>query len=712
MLTVGSVIGGRLRIERMLGAGGMGVVAAATHLELQQQVAVKVLHDRWADNPVIVERFIREARAVAKLRTEHVCRVLDVARLETGAPYIVMELLAGVDLQVTVATKPLPAMIAVEYVLQACAALAEAHASGIIHRDLKPANLFVTRRPDGGPLVKVLDFGIAKALNEADARLTHSAAMMGSPGYMAPEQILSARDVDVRADIWALGGVTLYQLLSARLPWLSRQAAELAIEVGTSPPQPLDIDPALRAIVWRCLEKDPAARFADVAALAVALAPFGGRDGRRFAAQTAALLAPPGSPAALLAPPGSPAALAAAPLGAAPGTLATAATGAAGTQATGASPGTRAAPPPTSPPPLAARPPFAAPPPLGSPPFAAPAPLGSPPFAAPSPTAGSPSPSPPPLASVQPPPATRSSAARVATFTVLGVLLAGAGAGGMYLATRHDGSGSSGAGSSGAGSSAAGSSGAGSSGAGSAGAGSAVAGSSMPAAGSDSPAVAAGSSASGPDPRGPVAAGASAAPAVAAGSAAPAVAAGSAAAAVAAGSSTSTTPGSNASVAVAAAAAADPHTGEAHGRSVDAHAVDAHAGSASHPHGRPAKLPSVDDAYPRTAHAAAPPVRSAGSAAPTAGSDAAVPAIPRSALAADFHALEKQQATVWAAQRDAMIAQLAREPTNKTLLQVLVLYSCSFHDDATARRFYPRLDPATRQSVRPSCANAGIALPQ
>ncbi|HEX7702249.1 MAG TPA: serine/threonine-protein kinase, partial [Kofleriaceae bacterium] len=233
----------------------MGVVFAATHLELGHRVAIKLLRDEMAESPVIVERFLREARAVVGLRTEHVCRVSDVGRLDTGAPYIVMEMLEGVDLQRTVARSPLPLTTAVEYVLQACVALAEAHAAGIIHRDLKPANLFVTRRLDGGPLVKVLDFGIAKALTETGAHLTHQSAM-GSPGYMSPEQIQSARDVDVRTDIWALG-VTLYQLLSARLPFGGTNITEIAIAVATEPPAPLDVDPRLRVVIWKCLEKQP-----------------------------------------------------------------------------------------------------------------------------------------------------------------------------------------------------------------------------------------------------------------------------------------------------------------------------------------------------------------------------------------------------------------------------------------------------------------------
>ncbi len=305
MLEVGSIIGGRLRVEQIIGAGGMGIVVAATHLELGNRVAVKVLRDEIAQNPTIVERFIREARAVVNLRTEHVCRVLDVGRLDNGAPYIVMEMLAGVDLSRSIAQRPLPIAMAVDYVMQACIAIGEAHAAGIVHRDLKPANLFVTRRPDGGPLVKVLDFGIAKAMEAGGAHLTHTTGMMGSPGYMSPEQLLSARDVDVRTDIWALG-VTLYQLMSARMPFPAPTLTEIAIKVATDPPDPLDVDPQLRAVIWRCLEKDRERRYPSVAALSADLSRFASSDGRgktgAHTAQHAASLMPPTGPIAMNAP--------------------------------------------------------------------------------------------------------------------------------------------------------------------------------------------------------------------------------------------------------------------------------------------------------------------------------------------------------------------------------------------------------------------------
>lgn len=300
-LRVGDVLEGKYRVVRILGQGGMGVVALAHHVHLDERVAIKCLLAEAMRQPGAVERFAREARAAVRIKSEHVARVSDVGTLPNGAPYMVMEFLEGLDLSDWLEQRGcLPVPQAVDFVVQACDAIADAHSIGIIHRDLKPANLFCIRRNDGELSIKVLDFGISKvtAGAGADHSMTATTAVMGSPYYMSPEQIRSARSVDAGTDLWSLG-VILYQLLTNAVPFNGETLMELAVSISTAEPERLgalraDVPRDLEATVHRCLAKERAARFANVAELAAALAPFGTERAQAVARRIARVLAVPG----------------------------------------------------------------------------------------------------------------------------------------------------------------------------------------------------------------------------------------------------------------------------------------------------------------------------------------------------------------------------------------------------------------------------------
>ncbi len=292
----GDVIAGKFRVERVLGEGGMGYVVAATHLQLSQTVALKFIRDEVC-TPEYKRRFLREARNTVRLKSKHVSRVLDVGSLDGGAPYMVMEYLEGTDLSNLLHKRgPLPPAEVCEYVIQACEALFEAHSHGIVHRDLKPANLFLTHGTSGEAVVKVLDFGVSKVLDmemsddtnpggrprglsHADSVVTKATDLLGSPSYMAPEQIVSARNADARSDIWSLG-IILFRLLSGKAPFQASALGELIQAVTLGPIPDLralkpDLPAGLEHVVMRCLDRDRARR-PDAGELARLLAPFAG----------------------------------------------------------------------------------------------------------------------------------------------------------------------------------------------------------------------------------------------------------------------------------------------------------------------------------------------------------------------------------------------------------------------------------------------------
>ena len=273
-IVAGELVAGKYRVERVLGRGGMGLVVAAHHEQLDQHVALKFLLPEVLGNEEIVQRFVREARAAVKIHSEHVARVFDVGK-HGDMPFMVMEYLEGSDIAQTIVERgALPMREAVGFLLEACDAVAEAHALGIVHRDLKPANLFLAKRPSGKPTVKVLDFGISKApVSERDRNITNATAIMGSPSYMSPEQLVASASVDVRSDVWSLG-VVLYEMVTGKLPFNAASMPELVGVILQVAP-PLDEVPAeLRPILERCLQKAREQRYQNVAELARALAPL------------------------------------------------------------------------------------------------------------------------------------------------------------------------------------------------------------------------------------------------------------------------------------------------------------------------------------------------------------------------------------------------------------------------------------------------------
>ena len=296
----GELIVDKYEVIDLLGVGGVGFVVSANHIELGERVALKFLRPEMLIREEVVARFAQEALASVRIKNEHVARVFDVGTLPNGFPFIVMEYLEGRDLyDLVVSSGALPVKRAIDYVLQACEALADAHACGIVHRDIKPENLFLIERAGGMEQVKVLDFVISKvALTGSGLKskvpFVRTMLPMGSPVYMSPEQIRASKDIDARTDIWSMGCV-LHELLTGKPAFDAPSLTQLSATILEAHPPKVSeltslVPPELDEIVSRCLEKLPENRYQNMAQLALALYPYGPRRARHSAERCCMLL--------------------------------------------------------------------------------------------------------------------------------------------------------------------------------------------------------------------------------------------------------------------------------------------------------------------------------------------------------------------------------------------------------------------------------------
>jgi len=301
-LAPGDLVAGKYRVTRILGDGGMGIVAEAVHEKDKHRVAIKVLRPNGEAAAEAAARFLFEAKAAAQMKSVHVAQVLEVSSLENGAPYFVMEYLEGHHLAAAIQKSgALPVATAVDYLLQTCEALAEAHSAGIVHGDLKPSNLFLTQTAEGKTLVKLLDFGISKDPARAgkpespDVKRATPKSVVGSALYMAPEQLNATRRVDHRTDIWSLG-IVMHEILTSHMPFVGKTVAEVSAAVAKDSPIPIRmqraaVPAAVETVILQCLEKEPEHRFQNVGDLANALLPFGPSDTAQLVAHITSALA-------------------------------------------------------------------------------------------------------------------------------------------------------------------------------------------------------------------------------------------------------------------------------------------------------------------------------------------------------------------------------------------------------------------------------------
>jgi serine/threonine-protein kinase len=275
---IGAVLAGTFRVTKVLGEGGMGRVYEAEHVRLDRRYALKVIHSDFAGREDLLARFDREARAMGRVRSDHVVDVVDVLRTPDGRPCIAVELLVGRDLEAFLEEKTkLTVREALPLFRQMCRGLAAAHAQGVVHRDLKPSNLFLASDPGGGVTLKILDFGVAK-LGGDDDKLTGTGAIVGTPAYMSPEQARGATDVDLRADVYAAGAV-LYRMLTGKPPFdESSGGATLVKVLEETPPRPRSIEKTipegLEEVIEHAMARDPVQRYATIDELEVGATAF------------------------------------------------------------------------------------------------------------------------------------------------------------------------------------------------------------------------------------------------------------------------------------------------------------------------------------------------------------------------------------------------------------------------------------------------------